>query len=63
MLVLIGAMAVIDRALAGSSFWARQGALLGANVLVAAGAVALLGRSLHPSPQGGRMKPEQERTP
>jgi NADH-quinone oxidoreductase subunit H len=62
MLVLIGAMAVIDRALADSPFWARQGALLGVNVLVAAGAVALLGRSAHPSPQGGRMRPEQEDT-
>jgi NADH-quinone oxidoreductase subunit H len=48
MLALIATLAVADRALADSPFWIRQAALLGANVLVAAGAVALLGRFAHP---------------
>jgi NADH-quinone oxidoreductase subunit H len=50
MIVLIGAIAVADRALADSPFWLRQGALLGVNVIVAAAAIALLGRRPHPHP-------------
>jgi NADH-quinone oxidoreductase subunit H len=58
MIVLIGAIAVTDRALADSPFWLRQGALLGVNVIVAAAAIALLGRRPHthplaPSPSAG----------
>ncbi len=50
MIALIGAVALVDRALADSPFWLRQGALLGVNVLVAAIAVVLLGRRPHSHP-------------
>jgi NADH-quinone oxidoreductase subunit H len=49
MIVLVGAMVIVNRALADSSIWIRNGALLGVNVLVAAGMLALLSRP-HPRP-------------
>ncbi len=44
MIVLIGAVVLLNRALADASPWIRNGALLGANVVVALAALALLGR-------------------
>jgi NADH-quinone oxidoreductase subunit H len=50
MIVLIGAVVMVNRALADSPWWAKNGALLGANVVVAFVAAALLSRP-QPSPQ------------
>jgi NADH-quinone oxidoreductase subunit H len=52
MIVLVGALAIVNRALADSSIWIRNGALLGVNVLVAAGMLALLSRPHPPSLAG-----------
>jgi NADH-quinone oxidoreductase subunit H len=51
MIVLIAAVALIDRGLADSPFWIRQASLLGANVLVAFISIALLSRRSGPNPQ------------
>ncbi len=50
MIVLIGALVLVNRALADSSLWIRNGALFGVNVLVAAAVMALLSRPHRPSP-------------
>jgi NADH-quinone oxidoreductase subunit H len=47
MIVLIGALVLVNRALADASFWIRNGALLGVNVVIAAVVIALLSRP-HP---------------
>ncbi|MBN2086329.1 MAG: NADH-quinone oxidoreductase subunit NuoH [Anaerolineales bacterium] len=52
MIVLIGALVLVNRALAGTSMWVRNGALLGVNVLVAAGVISLLSRSQSQSHAG-----------
>jgi NADH-quinone oxidoreductase subunit H len=53
MIVLIGVLVMVNRALADSTIWIRNGALLGVNVLVAAGVIVLLSRPrplLNPPP-------------
>jgi NADH-quinone oxidoreductase subunit H len=52
MIVLIGGLVMVNRALIESPTWIRFGALLGVNVLVAAGVMVLLGRP-HPQPPVG----------
>ncbi|MGB7540199.1 MAG: NADH-quinone oxidoreductase subunit NuoH [Anaerolineales bacterium] len=57
MIVLIGALVMVNRVLVESSSWIRFGALLGVNLLVGAGVIALLSpphpHPLAPSPSPG----------
>jgi NADH-quinone oxidoreductase subunit H len=50
MIALIGILVLVNRALAEYPAWAKNGALLGVNVLMAIIVLALLGRRPHPTP-------------
>ncbi len=57
MIVLIGALVMVNRVLTESPIWIRGGALLGVNVIVAAGVISLLSRSHPQTPVGAHGRP------